>query len=801
MLTYEVPIFFMDAPGSIPYEDLSLDQGAHWSNLHIPGSPYDNVTLVGMLCAVLCYCLVYAALIWYLDNVWPWQYGIPKGPLFFTKPFSLFQIYPNKTVALRQVSLKAYPGDVTVLLGRNGAGKTTLLRLITGLEQASDGSVYVAGRNIALDTDAARRSMGFCPQENILFLSLTVLEHLQFFAKVRDWIYQVPGTGYWIRATIEQDVTCDEVVAVIRKHVPQAQVQEDAAKTLNANVGDIGACALIALLEELEEKWSGLLWLSVYVAALEDVLRQVERDKDRRRPTGDVDEQAESAYPLDLIEANFSAGDMRPSLTQRLAALVIKRLQYGRRDFRLPMLMVLLPLSERVRNVKLLQLLSGASPAAFWGTAFAVDLALHAVCSLLLLVPFVLLDWHRLYTDASTLGPVYALMMSYGCASIPLAYVVSLFCDQPSTGYVTIASISIVAGAKDTADRRCLHCECLRFPHAGMLLNVSMSLLYLLPALLEPMNNETRDTSGLDVALWVFRGIPSFSLAWGVSNCLQISQESVMCRYMSTFDRLLFCQNFGLEKIPDHLNRFIECCPEKCRDCILSKGCLTWDKMSAGRDLCLMLLVGAALLSLVTAVDSGWLRRLVHGACSSRRRDPAVGVGEHACLEERARVQELVAHGRCEKANEPGAAETAAPGTAPSDGSAVLCAVNLSKNYGSVQAVCGLSFALSKHECFGLLGMNGAGKTTTFRMLAGDLVPTAGNAYIGDADLVGSRRKGPCRASCRCASRAARFGGGTRGVPCCASTCRRSPGTGFSPAWKRCVPGASSPSTWSATSA
>ncbi|XP_077520099.1 phospholipid-transporting ATPase ABCA3-like [Amblyomma americanum] len=890
------------------------DQGAHWSNLHIPGSPYDNVTLVGMLCAVLCYCLVYAALIWYLDNVWPWQYGIPKGPLFFTKASywyprasenlqlqskdapeasiplegveergnpgivleNVTKIYPNKTVALRQVSLKAYPGDVTVLLGRNGAGKTTLLRLITGLEQASDGSVYVAGRNIALDTDAARRSMGFCPQENILFLSLTVLEHLQFFAKIRSdrwanatnaieeilvafnlsekrnalasslswgtkrklqlgiaivgnpqivvldeptagadpeckgalwecvlrfhenrtmlltthsmeeadtlgdriavlaagrlrccgsslFLRTTYGTGYWIRATIEQDVTCDEVVAVIRKHVPQAQVQEDAVKTLNANVGDIGACALIALLEELEEKWTGLLWLSVYVAALEDVLRQVERDKDRRRPTGDVDEQAEPAYPLDLIEVNFSAGDMRPSLTQRLNALVIKRLQYGRRDFRLPMLMVLLPLSvlllfmfinqthisrrlsysgpveyslldffghtvafyaadeatragvaqeyekylrleqgaevhdlgsddprqwlqhkalsnyrryrsqfvvgaqfrvasnlsqlpegalllgrhlegsetavevtawhspysphssavsvvaasraflpgwrvrvvnhplpkenpkpdpdplivlatrmmcavfipvglafvaatyvlfpvqERVRNVKLLQLLSGASPTAFWGTAFAVDLALHAVCSLLLLVPFVLLDWHRLYTDASTLGPVYALMMSYGCASIPLAYVVSLFCDQPSTGYVTIASISIVA---------------------GMLLNVSMSLLYLLPALLEPMNNETRDTSGLDVALWVFRGIPSFSLAWGVSNCLQISQESVMCRYMSTFDRLLFCQNFGLEKIPDHLNRFIECCPGerawRSRDCSSWDGSIRW---------------------------------------------------------------------------------------------------------------------------------------------------------------------------------------------------------------------------------
>lgn len=98
------------------------------------------------------------------------------------------QVYRGtSTVAVNRVTLNAYPGDVTVLLGRNGAGKTTLLRLITGLEQATDGSVLVAGHNVATDTVAARRSMGFCPQENILFMGMTVLEHLQFFARVRAY--------------------------------------------------------------------------------------------------------------------------------------------------------------------------------------------------------------------------------------------------------------------------------------------------------------------------------------------------------------------------------------------------------------------------------------------------------------------------------------------------------------------------------------------------------------------------------------------------------------------------------------
>ncbi|KAH7969138.1 hypothetical protein HPB52_015009 [Rhipicephalus sanguineus] len=368
MLTYEVPIFFMDLPGSVEYADLSLgqkvstsifpnmalhwivriisaheenNQGARWSNIQMAGSPYDNVTLTVMLCVVLGYCVLYAVLVWYLDNVWPWQYGIPKEPLFFAKvsywypkaPSNLqyqrkdateasipresigdrnnpgivldnvTKVYSKNTVALYRVSLKAYPGDVTVLLGRNGAGKTTLLRLITGLEQASAGSVYVAGHDAALDTDAARRSMGFCPQENVLFLGLTVLEHLQFFAR---------------------------------------------------------------LLKELEGVHGRALQsLSVYVAALEDVLRQVERDLDRRKTSSQpqapqqlpdvhvMGQESEVGYPaVAAIEANFSSsGDLRPHLSQQLGALVAKKLRYGSRDFRLPVLMLLLPLSRIRRKV------------------------------------------------------------------------------------------------------------------------------------------------------------------------------------------------------------------------------------------------------------------------------------------------------------------------------------------------------------------------------------------------------------------------------------------------------------------
>ncbi|MCX8073576.1 MAG: ABC transporter ATP-binding protein [Candidatus Binatia bacterium] len=54
----------------------------------------------------------------------------------------------------------------------------------------------------------------------------------------------------------------------------------------------------------------------------------------------------------------------------------------------------------------------------------------------------------------------------------------------------------------------------------------------------------------------------------------------------------------------------------------------------------------------------------------------------------------------------------------------------LRKSYGSVVAVQGLSFEICRGEVFGLLGPNGAGKTTTISMIATQLRPTAGDAFV-----------------------------------------------------------------------
>lgn len=55
---------------------------------------------------------------------------------------------------------------------------------------------------------------------------------------------------------------------------------------------------------------------------------------------------------------------------------------------------------------------------------------------------------------------------------------------------------------------------------------------------------------------------------------------------------------------------------------------------------------------------------------------------------------------------------------------------NLSKTFGPITAVAGLTLTVPKGELFGLVGSDGAGKTTTMRMLAGIMEPTSGDAWV-----------------------------------------------------------------------
>ncbi|MDB5941943.1 MAG: urtE [Ramlibacter sp.] len=82
---------------------------------------------------------------------------------------------------LRNVSLEAHEGKVTVLLGRNGVGKTTLLKSLLGLVPIRTGTIEFEGRRIdkATPYERARAGIGFVPQGREIFARLTVEENLR----------------------------------------------------------------------------------------------------------------------------------------------------------------------------------------------------------------------------------------------------------------------------------------------------------------------------------------------------------------------------------------------------------------------------------------------------------------------------------------------------------------------------------------------------------------------------------------------------------------------------------------------
>jgi ABC-2 type transport system ATP-binding protein len=88
--------------------------------------------------------------------------------------------------AVRDLSLDVLRGEIFGFLGPNGAGKTTAIRMICGLLRADAGEVRVNGTSLRQDPRACRRRIGLCPQELVVWETLTCLEQLVFLGTQYD---------------------------------------------------------------------------------------------------------------------------------------------------------------------------------------------------------------------------------------------------------------------------------------------------------------------------------------------------------------------------------------------------------------------------------------------------------------------------------------------------------------------------------------------------------------------------------------------------------------------------------------
>ncbi|XP_053220123.1 phospholipid-transporting ATPase ABCA3 [Podarcis raffonei] len=207
--------------------------GVQWRDLLKPVSVDDNFTVAHVLGMLLLDSVLYGLVAWYVEAVFPGEYGIPQPWYFFLMPSywcgspqtvlgkekeeeedpekalksqyieeepsdlvsgikikhlsKVFKMGNKTKEAVRDLTLNMYEGQITVLLGHNGAGKTTTLSMLTGLYPPTSGQAYINGYEISQDMNLIRKSLGLCPQHDVLFDQMTVEEHLYFYAGLKGF--------------------------------------------------------------------------------------------------------------------------------------------------------------------------------------------------------------------------------------------------------------------------------------------------------------------------------------------------------------------------------------------------------------------------------------------------------------------------------------------------------------------------------------------------------------------------------------------------------------------------------------
>ena len=88
-------------------------------------------------------------------------------------------------VAVNDVSLHIRKGSIYGFLGPNGAGKSTTMNMITGYIASTEGTVKIDGHDILEEPEAAKKCIGYLPEQPPVYFDMTVLEYMKFVADLK----------------------------------------------------------------------------------------------------------------------------------------------------------------------------------------------------------------------------------------------------------------------------------------------------------------------------------------------------------------------------------------------------------------------------------------------------------------------------------------------------------------------------------------------------------------------------------------------------------------------------------------
>uniref|UniRef100_A0A8C9XBN0 P-type phospholipid transporter n=1 Tax=Sander lucioperca TaxID=283035 RepID=A0A8C9XBN0_SANLU len=246
------------------YEEQGV--GIQWYNLHsspVEGDSYRFTTSIVMLYVDA---FIYATAAWYIEAVFPGEYGIPRPWYFIFQmnywggvPLEVDNIEPEPVnlvlgvnirnlvkiykkgakLAVNHLNLKFYEGQITSFLGHNGAGKTTTISVLTGLFPPTSGTVYIKGMDIRYDMEIIRKTLGVCPQHNVLFDILTVEEHVWFYGCLKGL------SEAEVKA--ELDTLLEDVGLLHKRHEQTKNLSGGMRRKLSVAIAFVGGSKVVVL--------------------------------------------------------------------------------------------------------------------------------------------------------------------------------------------------------------------------------------------------------------------------------------------------------------------------------------------------------------------------------------------------------------------------------------------------------------------------------------------------------------------------------------------------------------------------
>ena len=97
---------------------------------------------------------------------------------------NLVKKYGDHT-AVDHLSFHVDKGQIYGFLGPNGAGKSTTMNIMTGYIASTSGEVLIDGHNILEEPEAAKKCIGYLPEQPPLYFDMTVAEYLKFAAELK----------------------------------------------------------------------------------------------------------------------------------------------------------------------------------------------------------------------------------------------------------------------------------------------------------------------------------------------------------------------------------------------------------------------------------------------------------------------------------------------------------------------------------------------------------------------------------------------------------------------------------------